>query len=589
MFNVRCSDPGAQHPASHISRLTPHNLPGLAALVGLLIGALPVCAGPLGAGEFVIATNARFPDVAYNSTDGTYLVVYMQYPAPAQICGRFVTADGAVSGDAITISTGVTTYTLFPSIAYNATDNEFLVTWDDERGGDTTWGQRVRGSDGALLGPNFQISPGHGVRSAAAWNAAHNVYLVAYWTVSTSEVRHRRVSNTGALLGSEVNVSNDTAFSGYPAVASDNGNQFLVTWDYEVVENVLSIRGRRVDASTGAALGNQIVVSDSGREGRSCIAFDPGSSRWLVQFNQSNPGQSFDQYGQFVSVTGSLVGGNFPIAATQNFEGDTQFGGDIAFAPQPAAPAGGPGRYFSSFATQAGMGGIESLPSGAPVTPQTVVLGTGLAYFSLNNAADTNLDRFLTVWEGDTVDPPVVFRIRGRVYAATDLIPPDPVQAFTAQPGSRAVRLNWTNPATPDFAGTMIRVKPGSYPTGPGDGQLLIDKAAAPGSTDAYLHSGLASGTTYYYAAFAHDARPNHAAGVTASAVAGIRGDFEPDGDVDLSDFAMLQRCLSGDAAGYGEGCAETDLDGDADVDGSDFGLFLPCLAGPDLPPPPGC
>lgn len=65
------------------------------------------------------------------------------------------------------------------------------------------------------------------------------------------------------------------------------------------------------------------------------------------------------------------------------------------------------------------------------------------------------------------------------------------------------------------------------------------------------------------------------------------RVDFDGDGDVDITDFAMLQRCLSGDASPYSGGCDSADLDGDLDVDATDFAAFLPCMNGPFRDP--GC
>ncbi len=61
--------------------------------------------------------------------------------------------------------------------------------------------------------------------------------------------------------------------------------------------------------------------------------------------------------------------------------------------------------------------------------------------------------------------------------------------------------------------------------------------------------------------------------------------DFEPDGDVDLTDFARFQLCLSG--AGVAQNlssCAGARLDSDDDVDGSDLDRFLACLKGADIP-----
>ena len=63
--------------------------------------------------------------------------------------------------------------------------------------------------------------------------------------------------------------------------------------------------------------------------------------------------------------------------------------------------------------------------------------------------------------------------------------------------------------------------------------------------------------------------------------------DFDHDGDVDLSDFAQLERCLSGNGFSYAAGCAAADLDGDGDVDAFDVNIFLPCMRGADSTP--GC
>ncbi len=64
-------------------------------------------------------------------------------------------------------------------------------------------------------------------------------------------------------------------------------------------------------------------------------------------------------------------------------------------------------------------------------------------------------------------------------------------------------------------------------------------------------------------------------------------GDFDNDNDSDLSDFAHLQACLSGDAVTYTPGCGDADFDSDRDVDGADLAEFLNCMRGANLPP--GC
>ena len=155
---------------------------------------------------------------------------------------------------------------------------------------------------------------------------------------------------------------------------------------------------------------------------------------------------------------------------------------------------------FSSFGTDTGMGGQESLTSGAANGAQ-VVIGTGY-YTSLNNAADTDTHRFLTAWEGLLGGS---YTVLGRLWSATLGVPAN----FSATGGDTQTQLAWQNPGDSHFTGTMIRVKTTGFPASATDGTLVVDKAGAPNANDAFTHTGLTNWTTYYYAAFAHDSAPN--------------------------------------------------------------------------------
>lgn len=96
---------------------------------------------------------------------------------------------------------------------------------------------------------------------------------------------------------------------------------------------------------------------------------------------------------------------------------------------------------------------------------------------------------------------------------------PGPVASLGAVPSDSAVHLRWTNPASLNFAGTRIVCRTDRFPTGPTDGAPVCDRAALPGSTDSFTHTGLANGIACYYAAFAHDGEGHYSTGVTASAV----------------------------------------------------------------------
>jgi hypothetical protein len=170
-----------------------------------------------------------------------------------------------------------------------------------------------------------------------------------------------------------------------------------------------------------------------------------------------------------------------------------------------------------------------------------------------------------------------------------DQVPPPPVTGFAAAAGPGQNRLSWNNPvAADDFTGTVIRYSTSGYPTGPTDGQLLVDQANSPGSSDSCVHLHLAFNTRYYYAAFAHDGAANYSQPVQATAVPSYPGgDFDGDSDVDQDDFGHLQRCLSGEGLPYAQGCEDADGDCDGDVDQVDLGGLLGCMAGANVPP--GC
>lgn len=97
----------------------------------------------------------------------------------------------------------------------------------------------------------------------------------------------------------------------------------------------------------------------------------------------------------------------------------------------------------------------------------------------------------------------------------------------------------------------------------------------------------LARYTTYYWRVDAVNGSARTTGDVWRFTTAGVRADFDADRDVDQTDFAQLQQCLSGSGETYPSGCEICDLDDDGDVDDSDVFSFQACMAGPNHEP--GC
>jgi hypothetical protein len=147
------------------------------------------------------------------------------------------------------------------------------------------------------------------------------------------------------------------------------------------------------------------------------------------------------------------------------------------------------------------------------VSGRTYTLGTGLSTLELGGReAQARIDRVLL-----TDDP----TFTPTEQAVGDQTPPAADTGFTATGTTSQVTLNWTNSSSADFGKTIIRYRTdGKFPVSPVDGFAVVTKTGAPGAADTFVHTGLTTGTTYSYSAFAVDAAGIVGNSATASATA---------------------------------------------------------------------
>ena len=145
--------------------------------------------------------------------------------------------------------------------------------------------------------------------------------------------------------------------------------------------------------------------------------------------------------------------------------------------------------------------------AGLPVssTLNFQALRTKASFVAAPVAADGAVD--LAVSRGGTVR--LVVDVMGYVLGPpADTTPPPPVAALTATAsGTSGVSLSWTPPAGSDATGVVIRRLPGADPPATSTSGTMVADVALPATT--VKDTGRAPGTTYSYAAFAHDTVPN--------------------------------------------------------------------------------
>ncbi|MCB0210219.1 MAG: hypothetical protein KDJ52_12855 [Anaerolineae bacterium] len=321
-------------------------------------------------------------DVAYNSTDNTYLVVWwgngINSPSAineVEIFGQQLNSAGEQIGkDDFRISDmgpdGDDLFgAIFPAVVYNSTDNEYLVVW---HGSDNTgdlvddelevFGQRLDGTTADEKESDFRISnmgpDGDGLfgalDAAVAYNSINKEYLVVWWgnddtkTSSDEELEifgQRLDGATGAEKGSDFRISEtgpdgDTRYRvAFPDIAYNSvSNEYLVVWGGDnnaglLVLNELEIFGQRLNGATGAEKGSDFRISEMGLDGKPAydgnhpsVAYDHNSNEYLVVWhgNDDTIGEA-EIYGQRLNPSGEQVGDDDFRISYMGTDGDANY------------------------------------------------------------------------------------------------------------------------------------------------------------------------------------------------------------------------------------------------------------------------
>ncbi len=563
-----------------------------------LAGLCVVLLGPKGAPAAVTLqgplinispSGAFWPAVEYNPFSNQSLVLWVNVADPNgwQLKGRRVDAGtGALLGSEFHVSPDPANIgAIIGAVTYNSTNHEWFIAYQASINGgqDDVLGQRIA-SDGTLIGGYISLVVKSNYQNAAdvAYDPANNRYLVTWRenVGSTGQIFSRIFDATGSAVTAELRLSEvDDRLKYSPKVAFNPvANEFMVIWlDYRnwpgsgQDNGYGDIYGQRVNPSTGAKIGVNIAIYaplgppyvQNGQDTPGGITCDTQTGRYAIGVTKLTAAEGYTTVGLVINSNGSQVAPVFNLSRPS-------FGAQATPEYNPTS-----GTYFISYEANSGVAGKLVSPGGTVIGGEETIMGT----------IGSIRDNVLTVRPSDGQYFQVGVGDSG-VLAAQRFFTGQAVTQFAAVPGHGTNSLSWVNPTNGDFTGTLIRFRTDAFPTGPTDGTLLADKANTPGSSDSFEHMNLVNGTTYYYAAYAHNSTPVYAPPAFASGKPFLPGDFDLDNDVDQSDFAHLQICLSGSALPYAPGCADADLDEDSHVDSSDFVIFLECLAGANQSPP---
>ncbi|RLC73380.1 MAG: hypothetical protein DRJ03_26845 [Chloroflexi bacterium] len=249
------------------------------------------------------------PAIAYNTTANQYMVVFASQAGVGNydIYGRLVETDGLPSGATpFTISVDTADQSL-PQVSYNATDDEYLVVWSDERAdqGDV-YGRRVD-ADGSLLGSEFLIAHDTDAQDApsVAWNEDDNEYLVIWHDyrdsgTSGADIYGQRVQADGSLSGSEIALCTASEDQQYPHVrySAAYGRYFVLWQDNRNASTSWDIYGQNVNGD-GSLYGSNVArFTFSGDQRWPDGDFSPEANRGLTVWQDGRNGATYKVYGR---------------------------------------------------------------------------------------------------------------------------------------------------------------------------------------------------------------------------------------------------------------------------------------------------
>lgn len=272
-----------------------------------LFGQLISETGTLIGDNFVIGPcDEGMVTVTYNSMDVNYLVTYYN---GIYLKGLILDHNGEIIVQPFTIRSRA----YHQQVAYSSASNEFMVAYYTSETGYRIQARRVSNS-GELLGAEINVAAGIGLRYSPtiAYNSKRNEYLIAWYDERNyeqyvSEIWARRYASDGNALTNDYCIVGGEWYLLQPAHLAYNSNrgEYLVSWSrqYEFWHIRFEILGRRLN-NIGEPLSNilHFEMGTDHHQNTPRIAFNANDNRYLVVWEQG--GSLFDDgldiYGEFI-------------------------------------------------------------------------------------------------------------------------------------------------------------------------------------------------------------------------------------------------------------------------------------------------
>lgn len=189
------------------------------------------------------------PDVGYSPVDNQYLVIYQRENSTYDIHGRVVTADGQMPNGGFLIANSKAGSTsvddINPEIEYNSATNRFLIAFDSDLTGQglnrkIDVAGIVVDTDGNPISSIFTIAglTHDDETPSVAYNSTDDEFMVVYQSNTNNDGNYNvyatRLDGDGTVLTSAFAIQNSSVSEKYPNISYDSANnQYLVSSEYD--------------------------------------------------------------------------------------------------------------------------------------------------------------------------------------------------------------------------------------------------------------------------------------------------------------------------------------------------------------------
>ena len=249
------------------------------------------------AGSFLVSyqlENQVHPAVAYNATDDEYLVVWM-YDISGDgsrydIRGRIIPWNCHDPGASSIIGNLVYPYDMWsPAVAWGNVHNVYMVTWDVYSA--TTdqplsiAGRPVSGdgAPGTTVELTWSNSPHY---SDVVYNAAKDEFLVV-WVRSYSDIYGARLKWDGSITRGDFLINDGTVTQQSPAVTTNEQNRYLVVWEHQYDADDWDVVGQELDVNGNTVDQAFWIAGRSDDEVHPDVACNGATGKWLVVWQRA--------------------------------------------------------------------------------------------------------------------------------------------------------------------------------------------------------------------------------------------------------------------------------------------------------------